>query len=321
MSEPIPIDPYQRLQIVQNGDGTITRLFKFPDAPTLPDPTMSTAPIVLSKDIALDQSKSTWLRVFIPRDALDNKLRLPLIVYFHGGGFILFSAASTVTHNFTFNLAAEIFAIVVSVEYRLAPEHRLPAAYDDAVDALYYIRTADDDWLRNYADLSKCFIMGGSAGGTIAYHAGLRAAAEAQRLRPMRIRGLILHQPFFGGVQRCDSELRLVNDSVLPLCVSDLMWELALPEGVDRDHMYSNPMVSDGSKSLEIIKSLQWKVMVAGWDGDPLYDRQIEFVKMLEKMSVSVVGYFGVGGHHGVEMFDLSKAKLLILAIKSFICP
>ncbi|XP_062076155.1 carboxylesterase 1-like [Humulus lupulus] len=320
MSDQITIDPYQRLQIVQNDNGTITRLYRPPDAPTAPDPTVSSAPIVLSKDITLDQSKSTWLRVFIPRNALDNKLLLPLIVYFHGGGFILFSAASTLAHNYAFNLASEISAVVISVEYRLAPEHRLPAAFEDAMDALYSIRTAEDDWLRNHADLSNCFIMGGSAGGTIAYHAGLRATAEAQHLGPMKIRGLILHQPFFGGVQRCESELRLVNDAVLPPCVSDLMWELALPQGADRDHVYSNPTVNDGSKALEIIKSSEWKVMVAGCDGDPLYDRQIELMKMLERKGVKVVGHFGVGGYHGVEVVDSSKAKLLNLAIKSFMC-
>lgn len=316
------IDPCERLQIVRNDDGTITRLLKFPDTPTSPDPTLPNCPDVVSKDVPLDQSKSTWVRIFVPRHALDNSSisKLPLVVFFHGGGFIIISAASTVSHDFAFNLAAELSAIVVSVEYRLAPEHRLPAAYDDAMDALYWIKTAEDDWLTNHADLSNCFIMGGSAGGNIAYHAGLRAAVEAQSLEPIKIRGLILHQPFFGGTQRTGSELRLVNDSILPPCVSDLMWELALPLGVDRDHEYSNPTVGNGSKGLEIIKSLEWKVLVAGCDGDPLFDRQIEFVKMLEGKGISVVGHFGAGGCHGVELIDSSKAKLLNLVIQNFMC-
>ncbi|KAF4358468.1 hypothetical protein CsatB_013939 [Cannabis sativa] len=324
MSDPRTIDPYQILKIAQNDDGTITRLYKFPESPAAPDhhPThvSSGAPIVLSKDIILDQSKSTWFRVYIPRSALDNNLRLPVVIYFHGGGFILCSAAYTLPHNYVFNLAAEIPAIVVSVNYRLAPEHRLPAAYEDAMDALYRIRTSEDDWLRNHADLSNCFLMGESAGGSIAYHTGLRAAAEAQSLRPIRIRGLILHQPFFGGVQRCGSELRLVNDAILPPCVTDLLWELALPLGADRDHEYSNPTVDGGSKALKIIKSLEWKVMVTGWDGDPLYDRQIELGKLLEKMGIKVEHHFGVGGCHGIEMVDSSKAKLLNLAIQNFMC-
>ena len=63
--------------------------------------------------------------------------------------------------------------------------------------------------------------MGGSAGGNIAYHAGLRAATEIDKLEPLVIRGLILHQPYFGGSQRTQSELR-DNDPILPLSVCDL---------------------------------------------------------------------------------------------------
>ena len=39
-------------------------------------------------------------------------------------------------------------------------------------------------------------------------------------------------EPFVGGIERCGSELKMVNDHVLPLCLSDLMWEFSLP--VDR---------------------------------------------------------------------------------------
>lgn len=319
--QPNPIiDPYQKLNIVLNNDGTITRLLKFPDTPASSDPNL--APLALSKDIPLNQSKSTCLRLFLPRKVLDPPppSKLPLVVFFHGGGFILLSAASTVFHDFCANLAAELPAVVVSVEYRLAPEHRLPAAYDDAVEALHWIGTAGDDWLKSYADLSNCFLMGDSAGGNMAYQVGLRSAAEVERLRPVRIRGLILQQPFFGGVQRSRSELRLANDSVFPLCVGDLAWELALPVGVDRNHEYCNPTAGGGgSKAVDLIGPLGWKVLVTGWDGDPLFDRQAELAKMLEGKGIRVVAHFGVGEYHAVEMIEPSKAKLLFPVIKNFI--
>ncbi|KAL4604300.1 hypothetical protein ACB092_10G183600 [Castanea dentata] len=98
--------------------------------------------------------------------------------------------------------------------------HRLPAAYDDAVETLHLIKTNQDEWITKYADFSNTFIMGTSAGGNVAYHAGLR---------------------------RTESELRLVNDPVLPLFVNDLMWELSLQIGVDLDHEYCNPTVGGGS--------------------------------------------------------------------------
>lgn len=232
---------------------------------------------------------------------------------------MLFSAASTVVHDFCVGLANEVPAVIASLEYRLAPEHRLPAAYDDAMEALYWIRTARDDWVREYADLSNCFLMGGSAGGNIAYHAGLRAASEVEQLEPLKIRGLILQQPFFGGTRRTESEIRLGNDPVFPVCCSDLMWELSLPIGVDRDHEYCNPTAGGGSEVLNQIRLLGWRVFVNGWDGDQLIGRQMEVVEMLEEKGVYAVGHFGVGGYHGVDMEPV-KAKALQLLIKSFIC-
>lgn len=215
------IDPYEKLYLVRKDDGTITRLQKiYHEVPSaVSDPDLP----VLSRDISLDQSKTTWLRQFLPRKALDPSppfSKLPLIVNFHGGGFAVLGAASTIFNTYCLNLAAGLPAVVVSVEYRLAPEHRLPAAFDDAAmrcDALRCIGTAGDDWLRSYADLSNCFLMGDSAGGNIANQVRLRSAAEVECLRPVRIRGLILQQPFFGGVQKSGSELRLVNDHMAPL--------------------------------------------------------------------------------------------------------
>ncbi|XP_059451509.1 carboxylesterase 1-like [Corylus avellana] len=310
-------DPYQRLQIVLNPDGTMTRL-KTPETPPTSDPSPGIP--VLSKDIPINQSNNTWVRLFLPREAFDNSpTKLPLVLYYHGGGFILFSAASSLFHDFCVNMATELRVIIASIEYRLAPEHRLPAAYDDAVEALHWIKTAQDDWLRKYADFSTCFIMGFSAGGSIAYHAGLRAAASADHLNPLKIRGLILQQPFFGGIPRTGSELTHINDLVLPPCITDLMWELSLPIGVDRDHEYCNAMVGGGSKLLEKIKAVGWRIFVSGCDGDTLFDRQVEFVKMCEQKGVHVSGHFGVGGFHGVEYDDPTKAKAWFRIVKDFI--
>ena len=68
--------------------------------------------------------------------------------------------------------------------------------------------------------------------------------------------------------------MRLVSDPTLLLCVTDLMWELSLPIGVDCDHEYCNPMVGGGSKLLEKIMLLGWKVLLTGCDGDQLFDQR-----------------------------------------------
>lgn len=172
-NHPITVPSKSPAGIVRNPDGSYTRFIQFPCTPATSD---HNSPIpVLSKDITINAQNKTWLRIFLPREALDqspSSRKLPIIVYFHGGGFVFVSAASTVTHVFCKQLAAAVAAVVVSVEYRLAPEHRLPAAYKDAVEALQSLQNTQEEWLKEHADFSNCFLMGSSAGGNIAYHAG-----------------------------------------------------------------------------------------------------------------------------------------------------
>ncbi|CAF2145016.1 unnamed protein product, partial [Brassica napus] len=215
----------------------------FPYASATPDP--SPVNTVVSKDITVSHSNST----------VDFK---PF-------------------HDFCNRMARELNAVVASPSYRLAPEHRLPAAYDDGVDALRFIRTSDDEWIKSHADLSNVFLMGTSAGGNLAYNVGLRSALAD--LSPVRIRGLVLHHPFFGGEERCESEIRLEHDQVFPPTAGDVCWELCLPVGANRDHEYSNLTVGDGPVNMEMIGRLGWKVVVSGGGGDPMIDRQRDVAK------------------------------------------
>ncbi|GMJ13785.1 carboxyesterase 20 [Hibiscus trionum] len=310
----IIVDPCAYLHITLNPDGTLTRS---PDAFPTASPTISSTATVLSKDIPINPANNTWARIFLPKQP-PNKL--PLLLYFHGGGFILGSPDLAMFHEFCSNIAGELPVLLVSAGYRLAPEHRLPAAYDDGMEALRWVKTVEDDWLRDHADYSNCFVMGSSAGANMAYHVGLHAARETDDLSPLKIKGLILHQPFFGGVRRTESELRLVNDPFFPPCVSDLMWELSLPVGADRDHTYCNPTAGEDSFGvLDEMERLGWRVLVTGCDGDQLIDRQTELVKMMEKKGIKVEGRFGGGDFHGFEFDDSSKAKLLHLVLQDFI--
>ncbi|EOA39029.1 hypothetical protein CARUB_v10011599mg [Capsella rubella] len=320
---PAPVsDPYAYLQIVKNPDDSITRdLTNFPCAAATPDPSPQNPAV--SKDLPVNQSKSTWLRLYVPSSALNDGVssqKLPVVVYYHGGGFIMCSVDFQVFHDFCSEMARDLNAIVVSPSYRLAPEHRLPAAYDDGTEALEWIKNSDDEWIKSHADLSNVFLMGTSAGGNLAYNVGLRSAADSvSDLSPLQIRGLILHHPFFGGKERCGSEIRLANDQVCPPIVTDVMWELCLPVGVDRDHEYSDPTVGDGHENLEKIGRLGWKVMVIGGELDPMVDRQRYVAKLMKKKGVDVVEQFTSGDVHGAEVMDPSKRKTLFVSIGSFI--
>lgn len=323
-TEPIDpnVDPYGYVGLVENPDGTIARKLGFiiPTTPANPDP--SGPDPVLTKDVFINKKKGTFARLYLSRPVLKESVetKLPLIIYYHGGGFVMaVSPASTANQNICSSLTHQIPSVLVSVGYRLAPEHRLPAAYDDCMEALHWVRGTNDEWLTNYADLSKCFLIGTSAGGNIPYHVGLRAAACVDQLMPLKIQGLILHHPFFGGVERTPSEIRLVRDKFLPLIVTDIFWDLALPIGADRDHEYSNPIMHVQAEIVDKMKDEGWRFLVTGCHGDPLVDRQIEVAKMLRERGVDVVEMFDDGGYHAIEISEEAKASKLYDVIKNFI--
>lgn len=238
---------------------------------------------------------------------------------------MVMSATSTPIHVICSEISAQSPAIVVNVEYRLAPEHCLPAAYDDGVDAIRWVRdqalgTGPDgreEWLTEYADFSRVYLMGSSAGGNLIYNVGLRALDLD--LHPIKIVGLIIDQAFIGGVERTGSELRLVNDYILPLTTYDLLWSLALPLGADRNHEYCNPLRDRHVSNNEKIGRLP-RTLIRVHGGDPMVDRQKDFANMLESRGVHVTRKFYEEAYHCVEVFDPPKAQILYDDVKDFIC-
>jgi len=102
----------------------------------------------------------------------------PVVVYFHGGGWVL---GSLETHDGTCRrLADGADAVVVSVDYRMGPEHRFPAAVDDSFAALR--------WIVEHApelggDAGRVAVAGDSAGGNLAAVVSQLARAEGPAIR------------------------------------------------------------------------------------------------------------------------------------------
>lgn len=113
----------------------------------------------------------------------------PVIVHYHGGGFVLYGLAS---HDAVCRrLSAMNQAIVVSADYRLAPEHPWPAAHEDAIRTLNWTRNQAQVW---GLDPENIFVAGDSAGGNLS-----ACVAHHCRARGIRLKGQILVYPWIDG--------------------------------------------------------------------------------------------------------------------------
>ncbi|KAI7746783.1 hypothetical protein M8C21_032769 [Ambrosia artemisiifolia] len=315
-------DPYEHLKLVKNQDGTLTRLIVFPQIPATGEDDILPGQTVVTKDVTLDANKNTWVRIFRPVKIPSNDskiVRLPLVMYFHGGGWINFQVSSSTNHESMNKLSYEVPAIIVAVNYRLAPETKLPGQYDDALDALNWVKAQSTDpdgdpWMTQYVDFSRVFLYGISCGANIVLQTALRVINED--ISPLTIAGIILCEPLIGGKKRTKSEIKLAADTLFPLPVIDLLWELALPNGTDRDHRFCNPLADQQVK--EKMGKLG-RCLVIGFGGDPLIDRQQELVQMMVMQGVVVEARFDDVGFHAIEMVDPRRASAIRNFVKEFI--
>lgn len=130
---------------------------------------------VRTSDVTIDSSRNLWFRLFVPTQLnIQNDSQLPVIVFFHGGGFVYLSPDVKSYDIVCRRFACKIPAVVISVNYRLAPEHRYPAQYEDGFNVLEFL-VSEKSVLPENADLSRCFLAGDSAGANIAHHVAKRA--------------------------------------------------------------------------------------------------------------------------------------------------
>ena len=150
------------------------RFYRERRAITQPDPT----PVAEVRDLAADgPAGAIPVRLYRPAGLASPA---PALLYLHGGGWVI---GDLETHDVLCRaLAAQAGVVVVAVDYRLGPEHRFPAAVDDAVAAMR--------WLHREAsalelDAERLAIGGDSAGGNLSAVVALtlRDAASPIRLR------------------------------------------------------------------------------------------------------------------------------------------
>ena len=124
--------------------------------PTTPDASVTT------QDMPYGPDPKQFARIYKPA-AADGAAALPVIVYYHGGGWVI---ANVDAYDATPRmLSKQLNAIVVSVEYRTAPENKFPAQHEDAAAAYRWTLANAASW---GGDTTRLAIAGESAGGNLA---------------------------------------------------------------------------------------------------------------------------------------------------------
>ncbi|XP_076928216.1 putative carboxylesterase 2 [Bidens hawaiensis] len=311
------VPPYVRVY----NDGTIERLVGVDVIPPSFDPITR----VTSKDVIISPQTGISARIFRPTPTTPAE-KLPLVIYFHGGAFIIASPAEPKYHESVNKLVSESRAIAVSVDYRLAPENPLPIAFDDSYAALRWVcshapgGSGTEEWLKENADFDRIFLAGDSAGATIAHHLAIQVGLK---LKPdldvsLKITGCVLINPYFWGKDPIGFE----KTDHFRKAMVDKWWEFVCPLDSDRglDDPLINPFV-DGAPDLAGLGC--GRVIVTVSEKDILRDRGVAYHEKLVKSkwngNAEIVEI--EGEDHVFHIFDpnCDKAMNLMKKLAEFI--
>lgn len=208
------------------------------------------------------------------------------VVFFHGGGWVV---GDLDTHDrFCARIARDTAATVVSIDYRLAPEHPFPAAFDDCWSALAQIVASVEEF-----GGGRVALAGDSAGGNLA-----AAVAQQARDEGVALAGALLLYPATDLEGATDYLSRSQNATGYRLTATDMSaFESAYVADADR----ADPRISPLYGRLDGL--CPTVVAVAGYD--PLRDEGTAYAELLERSGVDVTlrsypdlihGFFGMAG-------------------------
>lgn len=231
------------------------------------------------------------LRVYVPTE---RARALPMLVYLHGGGFVIGSLDS-VDHVLR-RLAKRAGVVVVSVDYRLAPEHRFPIPYEDALAATEWA-LANATSLG--ADPARVAIGGDSAGGNLS--ASVALALRDRRRRDPQARMLRMQLLVYPAtdLQRLSASHRTLGEGYL-LTSELIAWfmDRYLRSKADELDPRGSPLLASDHRELPAT----W-ITIAGFD--PLRDEGEAYAAKLRASGVRVElryepslihGFFTMGG-------------------------
>jgi len=219
---------------------------------------------------------------------------LPVVVYFHGGGWVIGDIASHDT--ICQRLAAGVAALVVSVDYRLAPEHPFPAAVDDCDAATRWVSARAAEF---GGDPARLAVAGDSAGGNLAAVVAIHARDAGGP--PIAYQLLI----YPGTDMTCSLPSHTQNGKGYLLDSDTIGWfsDNYLAEA-DPRHPDASPLLADDLSGLP-------PALVVTAEFDPLRDEGEAYAERLRQAGVTVTTsrYDGmIHGFYGLDsVFDAAQ--------------
>nr|WP_314524564.1 alpha/beta hydrolase [uncultured Pseudomonas sp.] len=206
----------------------------------------------------------------------------PCLLYMHGGGWVVGGLDS---HDFIcFELATTLQVLVIAIDYRLAPEHPFPAAYEDCRAVWHAIQARHAPYA---IDLRRLVVMGDSAGGNLAAALCMGLRDDGQPLP----RAQVLIYPGLGGPCDLPSRRDCMDAPLLSSADTDGYLALYL-QGGGKPSPYAMPLLAADFSGLP-------KALIAVAQFDPLRDDGMLYAERLQAAGVAAVLYPGKGLVHG----------------------
>ncbi|MCG5073727.1 alpha/beta hydrolase [Paraburkholderia tagetis] len=245
---------------------------------------IASAPMHSVEDLQVPTRDGTTIRarLYLPVEPQWSE-PLPALVYFHGGGF---TVGSVDTHDALCRMfARDARCAVLSVDYRLAPEHKFPTAVNDAFDAYAWLHAHAAE----YAIDEKRLALGGdSAGGTLA-----TVCAVLARDAGMPAVLQLLIYPGTGAHQQTASHQRLADGYLLTAPTVQWFFNHYVRDVSDRDDWRFAPL--DGTRGAPDFRGVA-PTWIAVAEFDPLVDEGEAYAQKLRAAgnAVTLVRFDGM---------------------------
>ena len=243
------------------------------------------------------QSRGLPLRVYRGKDTEPDE-KLPCLVFLHGGGWVIGDLQS---HDRVCRALANRARIcVVAVDYRLAPEHRFPAALDDSVSALNWV---NDNAQALSIEAGRIGVGGDSAGGNLA---AVLALMGRDGSAPASMFQALIY-PVVDLTASSDSYRRVTSGVPLTAATMHYFIDHYTPEAGDRLHWRASP-----AKAVSLAGTPPALVVTVAHD--PLCDEGRAYARRLEDDGVRVTAIHLSDHMHGVLMHGrLIRASNLLV--------